>query len=184
MLLSSFYILASRTYLLFSVFFFSLFSFYFSFGHTLCDAIAAHTHVCVQWHFALLLQTASKVGHVEFFCEVSFVLFPSDCSWWMFAGLQHPAGLETGLFLYSSFSILLLLFSSFNVHNLLLQCCSFISSSSQLIMIIIMLEYKPKLRNLKIILWIWIGMNKHRYYKLTIINFVHRKLLCNHRSVV
>ena len=80
-LLSSFYILASRKYLLFSVFFLSLSSlFYFSFGHTLCDAIAAHTHVCVQWHFALLLQTASKVGHVEFFCEVSFVPFPSDCS--------------------------------------------------------------------------------------------------------
>ena len=38
------------------------------------------THVCVQWHFALLLQTASKIGHVEFFCEVSFVSFSSDCS--------------------------------------------------------------------------------------------------------
>ena len=61
--------------------FFSLSSLFdFSFGHTLCDAIAAHTHVCLQWHFALLLQTASKIGHIEFFCEVSFVLFPSDCS--------------------------------------------------------------------------------------------------------
>ena len=96
----------------FSSCFFSLF---FTWTYTVWYNI--HVYVCS----GTLLYTNSKVVHVEFFCEVSFVF--SDCR--MFAGLQHLAGLETFLFcVANSFSWL---FFSLNVH----ACCSFTSSSSQ-----------------------------------------------------
>ena len=49
--------------------------------HCMCDTTHTHVYVCS----GTLLCTNSKVVHVEFFCEVSFVF--SDCR--MFAGLQH-----------------------------------------------------------------------------------------------
>ena len=53
-------------FIILGVFSLSLLFFIFINFDILCVMQLQHTHVCMQWHFALLLQTASKVGHVEF----------------------------------------------------------------------------------------------------------------------